>query len=70
MNQPEATAEQEAEANYFAMCLLMPEFLLRPDFEKYHGKTLEETVTGLAKRYKVSELHMSIRLGQLGLALS
>jgi len=66
----EISPEQEAEANYFAMCLLMPETFLRADFAAHRGDTLEKTVKDLAHRYKVSELHMSVRLGQLGLVLS
>lgn len=66
----EATPEEEAEANYFAMCLLMPERLLRADFEQHRGEELEPLVKALAERYRVSEAHLSLRLGQLGLAFS
>lgn len=60
--------QMEAEANYFAMCLLMPEFLLRPDFERMKNgtKELPEIVAALAKRYKVDEAYMALRLGQIG----
>lgn len=59
---------EDREANYFAMCLLMPEDFLREDVRKIkldgkHG--LEEAIEFLAKKYKVSEVHMTIRIGQL-----
>ena len=37
-----ATPKQEQEANIFALCLLMPEELLRPEFEKLIKKTNDE----------------------------
>jgi Zn-dependent peptidase ImmA (M78 family) len=61
--------EMESEANYFAMCLLMPEQFLRADFPKYRdeGRGLENVIEALANRYKVSVVHMTIRLAQLKL---
>ena len=58
----------EREANYFAMCLLMPEEWLRRDVEAIGGVDIEDDVamTKLAKKYKVSVTLMAMRLGQLG----
>lgn len=57
----------DAQANAFAMELLMPADLLRADLEKMGGIDLEngERVEKLAKRYRVSHAVMTIRLGQL-----
>jgi Zn-dependent peptidase ImmA (M78 family) len=57
----------EAEANYFAMCLLMPRDLLVEEFEKVRGMELEEAVELLAKKFQVSAVRMAVRLGQLEL---
>jgi len=54
---------QELEANEFAAELLMPEFMLRKDFQK-----IGLDVTALAKKYQVSEQAMWIQLINLGLA--
>lgn len=65
-NYIEANEDEEREANYFAMCLLMPEEFLKEDVAKLKDKSLEAAVGELAKRYKVSEPMMTLRLGQLG----
>lgn len=57
----------EAEANAFAMELLMPsEFLLR-DLKQMGGIDLadDEQVAKLAKKYRVAVSLMAIRIGQL-----
>lgn len=68
----EAAAEKErramdAEANAFAMELLMPEKFLRRDVATLGGIDIEddEKVTRLARKYKVSVQVMTLRLGQL-----
>lgn len=60
-------ADMEAEANAFAMELLMPEPFLRADIEKLGGVAVDDeaAVTMLAKRYRVSPTVMALRLGQL-----
>src|SRR4030067_138026 len=45
----------EIEANEFAAALLMPEDLIREDFDEYFEKDPDEIISTLAKRYKVSE---------------
>lgn len=57
----------EAEANAFAMELLMPEEWLRRDIAEMGGVDVEDDakVQRLAKRYKVSNSIMAIRIGQL-----
>jgi len=64
--------QTEQEANYFAMCLLMPEDWLRADLK---GKMFFDTesdpaISVLAKRYQVSEQLMIIRLVQIGVLKS
>lgn len=62
------TPEQmDAEANAFAMELLMPEFLLRPELEKIGGIDIENetAVRKLATKFKVSTQVMTLRIGQL-----
>lgn len=57
----------EAEANAFAMELLMPtEFLLR-DLKQMGGIDLADDaqITRLAKKYRVAVSLMAIRIGQL-----
>lgn len=62
------TEVEEREANYFAMCLLMPEEWLRADVEKAGGIDIgdDAAMAKLAKRYKVSVALLAIRLGQIG----
>ena len=59
----------EQEANYFAMCLLMPEQFVRVDITAMGGIDLTEDrqIRDLAKRYQVSVAMMTLRLAQLGL---
>ena len=52
------------EANYFAMCLLMPEQFLRKDMVGI-DLTDDVAVGRLAKKYKVPAATMAFRIGQL-----
>lgn len=65
---PEMVAMDD-EANQFAMELLMPERFLRDDLAKIdfdiESGQEGEGVKRLAKKYKVSELLMAQRIGQL-----
>lgn len=56
---------QEREANQFAMELLMPTEFMRKDLEK--GFDLEDdiAIAKLAKKYRVSQTIMTLRIGQL-----
>jgi Zn-dependent peptidase ImmA (M78 family) len=67
MSEPVSEVE-EREANYFAMCLLMPEEWLRADLEKIGGIDIEDeaAIKKLAARYKVSTTLMVLRIGQIG----
>lgn len=62
---------QEAEANYFAVCLLMPEEFLRKDIAKLgisHFDIIEDSrLQDLADRYQVTLQMMIMRLAGLGL---
>lgn len=62
----------EREANYFAMCLLMPEAFLRKDIQALGGIDIEDdkTMSKLAKKYGVSITMLTLRLGQLGVMKS
>jgi len=58
----------EAEANYFAMCLLMPEHLVKQEVEKIKlDLTSDEALKKLAKIFDVSQTAMALRLAQLKL---
>jgi len=63
------TTDQDREANYFAMCLLMPENFLRADVAEYRGAKIgfEDMVRTLAQKYQVEPERMTLRLAQLGL---
>jgi len=60
---------EEREANYFAMCLLMPESFVRSVMKKIgvidvvDGTGIEK----LARKFRVSIPLMTLRIGQLGL---
>ncbi len=60
---------EDREANYFAMCLLMPEKFVREDIKAMGGIDLTEDkpIRALAQKYQVSIAMMTLRLGQLGL---
>lgn len=61
-------AEMDAEANYFAMCLLMPEDLLRREVQKLQPLDFSDDrkIKKLADKFKVPQACMLIRLGQIG----
>ena len=58
---------QEHEANYFAMCLLMPEPLLRAEVAKIKHFDIcnEKHMKKLADIFQVSVAMMAMRIGQL-----
>lgn len=62
------TSVEDREANYFAMCLLMPEEFVRREVAKLGGIDLTEDggLKSLAKAFGVSIGLMAVRLGQLG----
>lgn len=62
----------EREANYFAMCLLMPENLVRQEVQKLarskrHSIDIcdDQWVKELAKQFRVPITLMAIRIGQV-----
>lgn len=58
----------EDEANYFAMCLLMPEHLMREEVKKVvfdYGN--DDAIKSLAKTFGVSTTAMTVRLSQLNI---
>jgi len=59
---------EDREANYFAMCLLMPESFVRDEVAKLGGIDLSEDkpLKTLAAKFHVSQGMMAIRLAQLG----
>lgn len=58
----------EVEANCFAAELLMPESLVRRDFQDFKlGTCPEDAIEALSRRYRVSVQSMTIRLTRLGL---
>lgn len=62
--------EQEQEANYFAICLLMPKALVITELDKLltAGETDEEIIVDrLARKFHVGIVRMTIRLRELGL---
>lgn len=61
------TNAMDAEANEFALALLMPEHLLRADIARMGGIDLAEDgpIEKLAKRYQVPLAAMALRLSQL-----
>lgn len=61
---------QEAEANYFAICLLMPRQWVHTELDKLldlnKNMPEDEIVQRMAKRFQVSEVMMTMRLVELG----
>jgi Zn-dependent peptidase ImmA (M78 family) len=57
----------EREANEFAMDLLMPTDLMLADLAALGGVDIEDSpaIAKLARKYRVSEQVMTIRIGQL-----
>jgi Zn-dependent peptidase ImmA (M78 family) len=64
----DGTVLHEMEANFFAAELLMPSSFLEEDVSAERGRGLGEdyVVTTLARKYKVSQQAMTIRLTSLG----
>ena len=62
-----ADSVEEREATYFAMCLLMPAEDLRRDIQAMGGIDIEDEkgLKKLARRYRVSPMLMTLRIGQL-----
>lgn len=58
---------EEREANYFAMCLLVPEEFLRTEVKKMGGIDLcdDYALEKLAKKFKVSRTVMAVRIEQV-----
>lgn len=61
------TPVEDIEANYFAMCLLMPERFVRDEIRKIGGIDIadDRAIRKLARIFAVPETAMAIRLGQL-----
>ena len=59
------SSQMEQEANYFAHCLLMPEEMLIPDWEKSTKDS--SAVDKFAEEYHVTRMTMLVRLRGLGL---
>jgi Zn-dependent peptidase ImmA (M78 family) len=57
--------DKEIEANQFAAALLMPADFLSRDIQPIIGTDVLIAIRGLARKYKVSEQAMSIRLSAL-----
>ena len=56
----------EKEANYFAMCLLMPSHLIKQEVAKLtFDLTSDDAIISLAKTFDVSITAMALRLSQL-----
>jgi Zn-dependent peptidase ImmA (M78 family) len=56
----------EKEANYFAMCLLMPAHLVKQEVAKLTIDLTDDTaIKSLAKTFDVSMTAMALRLSQL-----
>jgi len=56
----------EDEANYFALCLLMPEKILREEVKKVNfDLTSDDAIKYLARTFEVSITAMAVRLHDL-----
>lgn len=61
-------SQEDREANYFAICLLMPEELVRKEVKKLRRPidlSDDEDIKELANTFRVSIPLMTLRLGQL-----
>lgn len=59
---------EHREANYFAMCLLMPERFVMAEIAKMGGRVDfadDDQIAALAKKFKVSVTMMALRLGMI-----
>lgn len=64
----ERREEMETEANYFAMCLLLPEDMVREDVERLRGEVdVGEMIEKIAERYRVEAHIVTLRLVELKL---
>ncbi len=54
---------KEIEANNFALMLLVPSKFLAEDLNKLDYEVEEDDIIQLAKKYKISPLMMSVRIG-------
>ena len=68
---PKTEVEEEAEANYFAVCLLMPATLVHKELDamlsKMHPIADEDVIVRrMAKKFGVGETMMIARLVELG----
>lgn len=61
------SAEQEAEANLFAMHLLMPEDMVRREMRRMKSFDMadDKAIARLAKTFQVPQSIMAMRLGML-----
>lgn len=61
------TSVEEAEANHFAMCLLMPRDWVRRDIQTMGGidPMDAKAIKKLADRYGVAPSLMAVRIGQV-----
>lgn len=57
--------KKEAEANYFAMMLLMPDFLLEKEIARLGGISIDddEKLKSLSKTFQVPMITVALRLG-------
>lgn len=60
--------QMDAEANYFAMCLLMPEDALRKELAKMGRFDMfdDKAIKKLSDKFRVPTAALLIRLGQIG----
>lgn len=61
---------KEIEANYFAVCLLMPEHMVHAEFAKLTPaeRDIDRIFPILAERFQVSQQVVALRLADLGYA--
>lgn len=59
---------REAEANYFAVCLLMPDVMVHAEFAKLTPaeRDIDQVIKILAERFQVSQQVVALRLNELG----
>lgn len=65
---PDTIFDMEIEANYFAMCLLVPTGLLKEELAKTGGTfdlCDDDALKALAKKFGVSMMVMTIRLKEV-----
>lgn len=64
---PEDAASLESEANYFAMCLLIPETMLKREIKAMGGIDLADDaqLKQLARKFQVPQGLMALRVHQV-----